>query len=626
MKSLIKVLLEKDESLLTLDFLKKTKRDFSRDNKLKHVPSNIQLLRAYHEMIKSWEILSHAKLEEVLKKRPVRSMSGIVSVQVLTKPFWCPGKCIFCPNDFTMPKSYINTEPGAMRALLNNFDPIKQVYNRLLSLTMTGHKTDKIEMIVLWWTWDVYPKTYKEWFIKSLYDACNTFPEYYKSLKFETDDAKASHYTVLSDFETKVPETLEETLDINELANNRIIWLTIETRPEYVNDENCQFWRRLWVTRLEMWVQSTDDAVLEANKRWHSTEQSRQAVHTLRKYWYKFSLHLMPWLYKSTNEKDIKTFDDMYDDIYFKPDEIKFYPTSVIPNTELYDLYAKWEYKPLDTDVIKDLIKYTFLNVFPPYTRIKRLIRDIPSTEIVAGSNITNLSQLTHSELKKNLKNTQVIKDLYNRLYKDYNLCHSEKALFDLDAKLLLAHDKVQDTIITMILGQDPDLEWYRNYVSLDTRSREIRQKYKRANWLPATVREGEWFVNLVVRKYLSSVWVEYFISFEDEKGFLFGFVRLCLPEDDKASDFAWLWEKTAMVRELHIYWQVKSIQKNITDGDGVSAQHKWFGWQLMFWAEQFASNNWYERLSVISGIGVREYYRKLGYDVVGSYMVKWLE
>ncbi|MEI6774312.1 MAG: hypothetical protein WCL18_06030 [bacterium] len=72
-----------------------------------------------------------------------------MSVQVLTKPFYCPGQCIFCPNDPTMPKSYIKSEPGAMRALLNKFDPIKQVYNRLLSLTLTGHETDKIEMIVL---------------------------------------------------------------------------------------------------------------------------------------------------------------------------------------------------------------------------------------------------------------------------------------------------------------------------------------------------------------------------------------------------------------------------------------------------------------------------------------------
>lgn len=86
----------------------------------------------------------------------------------------------------------------------------------------------------------------------------------------------------------------------------------------------------------------------------------------------------------STYEKDVKTFEDIYSDPHFKPDEIKFYPTSVIPNTELYELYRKGEYKPLETDVIKKLIRQTFLTIIPPYTRIKRLIRDIPSTEIVA--------------------------------------------------------------------------------------------------------------------------------------------------------------------------------------------------------------------------------------------------
>jgi elongator complex protein 3 len=74
-----------------------------------------------------------------------------------------------------MPKSYIKSEPGAMRAALNHFDPIKQVYNRLLSLTLTGHQTDKIEMIVLGGTFDAYTKDYKIKFIQQLYDACNTF-------------------------------------------------------------------------------------------------------------------------------------------------------------------------------------------------------------------------------------------------------------------------------------------------------------------------------------------------------------------------------------------------------------------------------------------------------------------
>jgi elongator complex protein 3 len=132
-----------------LDLLTELKRDFSKTHKLPDLPSNIQLLQAYYTLLKAKKITKDPQIEQLLQKRGIRSQSGIVSVQVLTKPFPCPGQCIFCPNDPTMPKSYIKSEPGAMRALLNQFDPIKQVYNRLLSLTLTGHETDKIEMIVL---------------------------------------------------------------------------------------------------------------------------------------------------------------------------------------------------------------------------------------------------------------------------------------------------------------------------------------------------------------------------------------------------------------------------------------------------------------------------------------------
>jgi len=92
----------------------------------------------------------------------------------------------------------------------------------------------------------------------------------------------------------------------------------------------------------------------------------------------------MPGLYGSSYAKDLKSFEDLYSDPFFKPDEIKFYPTSVIPNTQLCKLYKEGKYKPLETSEIKKLIQQTFLHVIPPYTRIKRLIRDIPANEIVA--------------------------------------------------------------------------------------------------------------------------------------------------------------------------------------------------------------------------------------------------
>jgi len=149
MQKIILQLVKTKPSDRNLDLLTSLKRDFARTEKLADIPSNIQLLQAYYELLKAKKIIKDPQIEQVLKKRAIRSQSGIVSVQVLTKPFVCPGKCIFCPNDACMPKSYIKSEPGAMRALLNKFDPIKQVYNRLLSLTLTGHETDKIELIVL---------------------------------------------------------------------------------------------------------------------------------------------------------------------------------------------------------------------------------------------------------------------------------------------------------------------------------------------------------------------------------------------------------------------------------------------------------------------------------------------
>lgn len=600
---------------MTRDDLKNLKRDFAKNTKLTRLPSNIQLLRTYQNLVKDSIVEAQPHINKLLKKRSIRSQSWIVSVQVLTKPFWCPWKCIFCPNDFTMPKSYINTEPWAMRALLNNFDPVKQVFNRLLSLTLTWHDTSKIEMIVLGWTRDVYPKDYKEQFIKSLYDAVNWFDEYYKTVVLTKDDDK-SYYGIwddrLEEILVKFPETVQESIFVNETAEKRIIWLTVETRPEYVTDNNCAFWRDLWVTRLEMWVQSTHDDVLVANKRGHSVQQSRDAVHTLRRRWYKFSLHIMPWLYMSDTDKDYQTFVDLYSDDFFKPDEIKFYPTSVIPNTELYDLYKQWEYKALTTDEIKNLVRKVFSNIIPPYTRIKRLIRDIPSTEIVAWSSITNLSQLVRQEIRRDLKSDEAQREaLYNKIYPNNKNVNTEEEF--VNAVVWLQEGSV-------VMGEK-DVASMREFVSLDTRSREVRN------------RAGQWQIQgraksdvptptLSARVYKSSAWREVFLSFEDELGYVYWFTRLLLPEPWMLADVAGLGEKTAIIRELHVYGNVQWVWKKTTDTKDV--QHGGFGRRLMTMAESLTKIAWYERLSVIAWVGVKEYYvKQLGYEKEGTYVVK---
>ena len=599
------------EKNLTSESLKDTQRAFAKSHNLSTLPSKSQILQAYFLLLEQGKIEKNADFELLLRKRAIRSLSGIVPIQVLTKPFPCPSRCIFCPNDPEMPKSYIKSEPGAMRAFLNQFDPLKQVYNRLYSLQQTGHKTDKIEMIVLGGTWDFYPRDYKIDFIKQLYDACNTFWALAIKNLIGTADRKYA-FEITNQDQIQLSPSLEEAIQINETAQHRIIGLTIETRPEFVTDQNCSDWRAMGVTRIEMGVQSTDDVVLDLNKRGHHLAEVEKALHKLRQYAFKFSIHIMPGLYGSTLEKDIQTFRDVYANPYLKPDEIKFYPTSVIPQTELYELYQQGKYQPITTEEISQVIETTFREIIPPYTRIKRLIRDIPATEISAGSNVTNLSQLMHEKLlKKYQKADPDFRSVfYRRLYADLQVFTDEEEFFE---KIIGSRASHLSDFQTYLLGKIPELSRFRHFVSLDTRSREVRNKKEKTEVL-----------NLVVRAYESSVGQEYFISYEDELGYLYGFTRLLLPKLEERLDVAGLGLETALIRELHVYGSLQSLKTQEESGQKV--QHSGLGKQLLETAEKIAQKSDFSKLSVISGVGVREYYRKQGYELEGTYMVKVLK
>lgn len=633
-----------DYQSLVLDFLeqgdfnaeklKDYQRAFAKQNGMQTLPSKSQILQAYFQLVEEKKINKNSDFELLLRKRSIRSLSGIVSVQVLTKPYPCPSRCIFCPNDPDMPKSYIKSEPGAMRARLNQFDPIKQVYNRLYSLKQTGHKTDKIEMIVLGWTWDFYPRDYKIDFIKKLYDACNSFSQLQIESTVWTSEWKYG-FKILNEDEVQLSNSLSEAITLNETAENRIIWLTIETTPLFATRQNCKERREMGVTRIEMGVQSTNNTVLDLNQRGHHIQEVRKALHRMRQFGFKISIHIMPGLYGSNPEMDIQTFRDIYADPWLQPDEIKFYPTSVIPNTELYTLYLQGKYQPITTEEISHIIKTTFREIIPPYTRIKRLIRDIPATEIAAGSNVTNLSQLMHESLLKEYKKSDSVflSDFYKRLYPNLK-CFNDQEAFYAELKVLVAENQQQldqlpsqeqwDTNFfsypeevrtqSLILGEKPDFEKYRHFVSLDTRSREMRNKTEETQHL-----------NLVVRSYLSSVGNEFFISFEDELGYLYGFTRLLLPRKGESIQRDGLWKNTALIRELHVYGSLQSIQTSEQEQENQKVQHTGIGRKLLEYAEKIADLSWYQRLSVISGVGVREYYRKLGYQSEGTYVVKEL-
>jgi elongator complex protein 3 len=132
-------------------------------------------------------------------------------------------------------------------------------------------------------------------------------------------------------------------------------------------------------------------------------------------------------LYTSTPEKDLETFQIAFATPWIKSDELKFYPTAVIPNTPLYDLFKSGEYEPIQDDDLKHIVRTFKDSIIPPYSRIKRLARDFDTNEVVAGANTPNLRQLVMNAMKQEYKeDSQLRKKQYLRL---------SHALHDLDKK-----------------------------------------------------------------------------------------------------------------------------------------------------------------------------------------------
>jgi elongator complex protein 3 len=347
------------------------------------------LVSIYNEMVAAGELEEDARLLERIRMKPMRTLSGVTTVTVLTKPYPCPGKCIFCPTDLRMPKSYLPDEPGAMRGLEHQFDPYAQVRSRIDQLKSVGHPTDKIELLILGGTWSSYRRDYQEWFIKRCFDAMN-----------EIDDQDTIYYE-------KIKVDLAEAHTINETANHRNVGLVIETRPDEINPDEIRWLRHLGVTKVQMGAQSLDDHILEINKRGHDVECTHRAVSLLRAAGFKVVLHWMPNLLGATPDSDREDFARLWDGLC--PDEIKIYPNQLLANAELHEYWLRGEFHPYTTAQLIELIADVKPSI-PRYCRVNRVIRDIPSTNVVEGNRRTSLRQDIHDEMKRRGTHCQCVR------------------------------------------------------------------------------------------------------------------------------------------------------------------------------------------------------------------------
>lgn len=551
--------------------------------KYKFSEKNSYLIQIYLELVKRNEISKEYqdKIHKILKIKSNKSWSGITNITLFTSPypeytdkngvhkkqeFSCEFNCHYCSNAPNLPRSYLLLEPAVLRAAYNKFDCVKQIYDRMNALYVTGHLCIKNEINILGGTWSSYPKEYREEFIRDVYYAVNTF--------WERDNVQARERL-----------SLHEEKKINETAYSRIVLLAIECRPDSITEEEIKFLRYLSVTRIQLGCQHLDDEILDKINRKCPTYKTIKAIEMLKNIGMKIDMHFMPNLPFSNPEKDRKMMIDQliglnspirreiknvrtwynwlkgnkeeneyweyYDISYpeFQVDQMKIYPTAVVIYTEIEKWYKEGKYIPYDEKYLIDIL-IDFKSMIFPWIRLNRIQRDFYIDNI----------------LSKSGSNLKLRCDLQAILKKEGLRC-------------------------------------------MCIRCRQ------------ATTDIFNGICIIVIRKYNASNGFEYFISAESsDNKVLYGICRLRLDNAENKI-FSEL-NGAALLRELHIYSTVSELHKK---GD---VQHKGLGTILMKKAEQISRDNGYKKISVIASVGSRTFYKKKGYEMdegIGEYMFKSL-
>lgn len=548
------------------------------------------------------------RLVRTLQMKPRRTASGVATITVLTKPWKCSSNCLYCPNDLRMPKSYLADEPACQRAERTFFDPYLQVAARLKALTEMGHITDKVELIVLGGTWSDYPESYQIWFIRELFRALNDGsqaignlparkhayesagiscdPELLKAFVAEEqhriDNRETTYnqafdrlygenaaWASVSQWQKATWEELEAEHDANVDGQHRVVGLVIETRPERITPTHLAALRRMGCTKVQMGIQSLDEKVRTLNDRHTSTQQIQRAFELLRLFGFKTHVHAMVNLLGATPESDKTDYLRLCNDAAFQPDEVKLYPCVLVEGTGLCERFEDHTWQPYSEPSLVDVL-VSDTCATPAFTRISRMIRDISAPDIKAGNKKVNLRQLVEQRIDSEGLATAEIR-------------HREVSLAN-------------------VAAEDLSLE---------------------------------------VVEYETTATSERFLQWVTPQGKIAGFLRLSLPHANamarlekeyeaatlKTSDQSHtlpfpLQAGEAMIREVHVYGRVEKLQHA-----GINnAQHRGLGTELVNRACELASRAGYQRINVISAVGTRGYYRKLGFYDNGLYQQRMLQ
>ena len=519
------------------------------------------------------------QLFATLRMKPRRTASGVATITVITKPAPCSGNCLYCPNDVRMPKSYLHREPACQRAERNYFDPYLQVASRLRALEQMGHVCDKVELIILGGSWSDYPTGYQVWFVNELFRALNEAPVETDALK----ERKARYREAGIDGRDEV--LAKQTRDVQAAVNDGVLDFNSAVRQFYGSGsawEDAALWQTASMTELakhqrvnekaahrvvglvvETRPETLDAPTLE-HLRARGCTKVQIGVQSLRP-------EVLELNGRHTGESDLRRAFELLRIFGFKIHThfmVNLYGSDIAGDEADYARFvSEAAFQPDEVKLYPcvlvegtGLVRRYETGEWRPYAEedlVGLLARDVlvtpPFTRVSRMIRDISAVDIMAGSKKTNLR--QLV-----------------------EASDALKTDEVREIRFREIAGEEVDI----SALMLDTVAYETTNTSER------------------------------FLQWITPEGKIAGFLRLSLPHEDYLLAHAIELPDElgcAMIREVHVYGQVANLHRS----DG-SAQHLGLGRRLVERACELAREAGFGRINVISSVGTRDYYRKLGF------------
>ncbi len=560
-----------------------------------------------------------AHLVRTLQVKPRRTASGVATVTVLTKPWPCSSACLYCPNDIRMPKSYLADEPACQRAERNWFDPYLQVMARLRTLHQMGHVTDKVELIVLGGTWSDYPLDYQIWYMRELFRALNDFDdEATAQAQCETRQAlyQCAHIARERDEIAALVADAQQRVRAGEATYNQTV------RELYATDTAHGKCRRSGAPAAA--AAPAPLAKAPANG-WAAVAQWQTAT--------------FPELESQQHANETSGHRCVGLVVETRPDVVG--PRQLTTLRRLGCTKIQMGIQSLDEDILRanhrgigvERMRRAFesARIFGFKTHahfMANLLGATPESDAADFKRMVAEDAFKPDEIKLYpcalVDGTGLVKHWEDGTWHPY----SEQTLIN-----LLADDVLATPAFTRISRMIRDISAHdimcgnkkvnlrqlvdgelarRGHPIHEIRSREITF---------GTTDDTELALDEVA--YETTNTRERFLQWITPDGHIAGFLRLSLPDPDYARMHAGelpITPNEAMIREVHIYGRVAGLGRGEQN-----AQHRGLGRALVERACAIAREEGYEAMNVISAVGTRGYYRKLGFSDNGLYQQRKL-